>query len=172
VFLLPNFTQLKKAIPFTITIILTIIAFTGCSCSRIGDLVIDIRGETDKSEELLKYLSEDDVDGLKSMFCTAISVSSDFDGQIQAAMDFFDGKVVSYDSIQSGGVDKLIENGRTVRLAANPRITGIKADSDEEYEIKFYSYLINDARPDIVGISKLIIIKNSNGKECVVGELK
>lgn len=40
-------------------------------------------------EEVLDYLSNNDAEGLKSMFCEIIKSSTNFDEQIQEALDFF-----------------------------------------------------------------------------------
>lgn len=64
----------KKTIPAVLTIVLVIFSLTGCSLEGLIDP--EIQGEK-KSRELLQYLSENDAEGLKSMFC-AITQSSEY----------------------------------------------------------------------------------------------
>jgi hypothetical protein len=56
----------------------------------------DVEGDK-LAKELLTYLSEDDADGVKSMFCDRAKDFSELDQQIEEALEFFDGSVITED---------------------------------------------------------------------------
>lgn len=141
------------------------VVLVGCN-----GVVIDVTKETQQAEDVFNYLKNKDAEGLKSLFCDKIIDSSeDLDDQIKEAMDFFDGKIVSYEQISSGSGGSSNRNGKTVELSATPHIKGIITDTGEKYEIFFNTYIIITDYEDRVGISQLTI-KSDDGRKCVVGD--
>lgn len=139
--------------------------FTGCFK---GSFINSDKIAKQQCEAVLEYLDNDDVEGLKSMFCNKTVSSLDLDEQIQDAMNVFEGKTISYQALTSIG-GRSYENGQITRLDITPSIINIVTDTDKEYEITFYSYLICVDDRDKEGISK-ISIKFENGQECIIGE--
>lgn len=157
----------KKMICAVAALVVVLSALTGC----FGDNFIDSGYEgQQKSKELLQYLSDNDAEGLKGMFCNTTKSSPDLDDQIQEAMEFFEGKIESHDSLVgiSGG-GQSIDDGKTTKLDICPHITNIKTDAGKTYEILFYSYLVRVDDENRVGISE-IDITSSDGEKCVVGK--
>lgn len=140
--------------------------FTGCS--QVKSLSSDNEAEQ-KCAELLQYLSDDDKEGLKSMFCSITRSSQDLDEQIQVAMKFFEGKVSNHDPFIEINEGKSVRNGKITRFDIGPWITGIVTDEGKKYEIVFCSYLINSEDQEKIGLSELTIIAE-DGEECKVGE--
>ncbi len=127
------------------------------------------------AKSVLKCFGNDDVEGLKSLFCEEIlSNINNLDEQIEKVFDFYDGKSVSYGFINSPS-QKSVRNGKTVSLKNNPLISYIKTDSGKEYAIKVYMYCINVSYPEKVGISKISVYTYNNEYELVldaeIGEL-
>lgn len=156
----------KKTIPAVLTIVLVIFSLTGCSLEGLTNP--EIQGEK-KSKELLQYLSENDAEGLKSMFCAITQSSDAFDKQRQEAIDFFEGEITSDEPHILVNNGRAVDDGKTTRLDIAPHITGIETDASKTYEIIFSSYLINTEYEDKVGISELSI-ESDDGAKCVVGE--
>ena len=143
--------------------------FSGCEEKNRTHSTISPRGEADKKiEELLGYLSNNDAVGIKSMFCEAINSVSFLDKQIKEALDFFEGKMISYVDI-GPNVGKKTERGKITKLNIFVSTTEISTTADRIYEIRFSSYLINDEYPDRIGISEITIV-DENEKECVIGD--
>jgi len=141
------------------------IVFAG-SCGR--NFIIS-KSNRPMSEKVLKYLDTDDVEGLKSMFCEkTIAQTPDLDEQIEAAMDFYEGKTVSHGSILGTGGES-VDNGVTTKLDMNPHITDIETDAGEKYHIKLYSYVIYTKDTTMEGISEIDIYAENN-TVCVIGK--
>lgn len=132
-------------------------------CSGCGSKRININSETKKQcKQILDYLSNDDSDGLKELFCLTVSSKSYFDNQLSEALEFFDGSVVSFD-IRSTGANEEIEYGKQSKIHISPHIS-VKTDKNKTYSIQYYSYLLNVEVPDYEGISELSI-------ECEDGQI-
>lgn len=128
---------MKKLILF-LTLSSVLLFCSGCESERI-----DINSETkNQCEQILDYLSSNDSEGLKDLFCETVSSESDFDNQLSEALEFFDGSVVSYD-IRSTEANERIVDGKQSEIHISPHICDIKTDKDKTYSIRYYSYLIN-----------------------------
>jgi hypothetical protein len=140
-------------------------------CSGCGSERININLETkNQCEQILDYLSNNDSDGLKDLFCATVSSESDFDNQLLEALDFFDGKVVSYD-IQSTGANERIVDGKQAEIHISPYIGDIMTDANKTYNIKYYSYLVNVENPNDQGLSELAI-ECGDGQIFVLGNFE
>ena len=140
------------------------IVFSG-SCGRNS---IVTRDSKPMSEKVLKYLDTDDVEGLKRMFCEkTIAQTPDLDEQIEAAMEFYEGKTVSHGNTL-GSEGESVDNGVTTKLDMEPHITDIKTDAGGKYNIMIYSYLVYAEDPSKEGISE-IDIYTENDTICTIG---
>lgn len=149
---------MKKLILF-LTLSSVLLFCLGCEIGRI-----DINSETkNQCKQILDYLSSNDSEGLKDLFCKTVSSESDFDNQLSEALELFDGSVVSYD-IRSTGANERIVDGKQSEIHISPHICDIKTDKDKTYCIKYSSYLINVEEPDFQGLSELSI-------ECEDGQI-
>jgi hypothetical protein len=120
-------------------------------------------------EEVLTYLDTDDVEGLKSMFCEkTIKETPDLDEQIEAAMEFYEGKTVSHGNILGVESDS-VDNGVTTEHYIGPHITRIETDSGDKYDIVICSYLIYSKDTTKEGITE-IDIYNEDKMKCTIGK--
>lgn len=146
-----------------------VIILSGCGANTKTS--INSNKEVKKTANtIFDCLNNDDCETMKELFCESSRESSTLDEQITEAFDFFDGKIVSHDSLEGIGTSgKTVENGEITKLDASPFIQHIKTDSNKEYEIRFYQYIINDEFPEKVGVSE-ISIKEVHGEEIIIGE--
>ena len=99
---------MKKLILF-LTLSSVLLFCSGCKIERI-----DINSETKiQCEQILDYLSINDSEGLKDLFCKTISTESDFDNQLSEALELFDGSVVSYDIRSTRAKERIIDRKQT-----------------------------------------------------------
>jgi len=161
---LGGYCMMKKSLLF---IMIIVMVYVGVSCGIYSSATADKK----RSEELLQYLSDKDVEGLKGMFCSKIAKGVTFEDEIEAAMEFFKGKVKSHDPMIGGGNSSAIERGRIIRYEIRPLIRNIETDAGKMYEIKFYSYHIHVEQEDVVGISLLTIKDTETDEIYQVGEL-
>ena len=159
--------EMKKhtKLPLILKIVLMISLAT--SCWNRPFISPDKEGY-DRSKELLSYLENDDAEGLKSMFCEITRESPTIDEEIEAALAFFEGKIISRDK-ESTPCEESVRNGEIVYLEIAPDIDNIKTDKEQIYRVKFYVQVVNAKSPEKEGVSE-IVITNAEGEECVVGE--
>lgn len=145
-------------------LISTALIFSGCGTNKPN-----VDEEVNKQcEELMKLLGKNDIDGIKEMFCTAVSDSPNFDNDLADAVEFFDGEVDSYD-LKGIGSDEKTEHGDTVIIHVSPKIWNIETSSGNSYKVSYYAYIVNSDNPEYVGISE-IQIKKDDGKEFKLGD--
>ncbi len=128
-----------------------------------GAIRVNVKKEVNKTvEELFGYLSKDDTESIKNMFCTIVSESDDFDEELSKAVEFFEGEVTSYD-ITAIGSDEKTERGKTMQLHVSPYIWDIETSAGKSYKIRYYAYIVNSDNAQYVGISEIDI-------ECADGD--
>lgn len=124
----------------------------------------------DQAKEILRCLDEDDAEGLKSLFCEKVASSHDLDKEIAEAMDFYEGKSVSFGNIVVRGGDSL-RDGEWTDIHIGYLIEKIQTDTDKnEYKINTHSYLINKDNPTCIGITYLHIYNTETGDKVEIGE--
>lgn len=154
-----------KNVKIILVLIASLVIFTtGCDSQDY-----DIKRETNEQcSELLDCLSKNDPDGIKELFCTAVSNSKNFDDDVLKAVAYFDGEVSSYD-IKSIGSDEKSENGKVVTIHISPKLWDVETSTGKNYKISYYAYLVNSDNPEYIGISE-ILIKCSDGTEFKLGD--
>lgn len=148
-----------------ITLICTTLLFmlSGCNTAK-GDI-----SPYDCCNEIIRCLEEKDNESLKNMFCSkTLSGYSALNDEINEAMKFFEGQVISHDNFQyPSGAKK--EKGKWVEYDYSPYMDNIKTDKNKTYNIKFYLITVYEAETERVGISE-ISVKDENGKQCLIGD--
>lgn len=146
------------------TTIITFTFFAGCSSNIF-------QGKTyyakQTAEKILQCLDDDDTNGLKNLLSEETQSLSDIDTQIQAAIEFYQGKTVSHGNI---GVSDSVRHGDINWVAVYPHIQSIKTSDNKKYDIVFSSFYENTQHSSKIGMYRLKII-NDEGNECIVGEL-
>jgi hydrogenase maturation factor len=144
-----------------------VLSLSGCNDSRS---VNTRKASHDQAKEILRCLDEDDAEGLKSLFCEKVASSHDLDKEIAEAMDFYEGKSVSFGNIVVRGGDSL-RDGEWTDIHIGYLIEKIQTDTDKnEYKINTHSYLINKDNPTCIGITYLHIYNTETGDKVEIGE--
>lgn len=141
---------------------------TSCSAKK---LIYSDAIAKENCEEIMDYLSNNDEEELKKMFCKRTAEGGLFEIEIEKAMEFFQGEVISHDSLvgKTGG-GHFAKNGKVMKLDIRPHISNIETDTDKTYDIRFYSYLIYEEDEDVVGISQLTITDIDTDEKFTVGK--
>ena len=159
--------MIKKKLAFLVVLLIVLVG-TSCSYKK---LVLSDNIIKKNCEEIMEHLSKNEEDGLKKMFCKRTRERGAFDLEVEEAMVFFQGEVVTHDSlvgISGGGYT--FRDRKIVEMHDSPLITNIVTDADKTYEIIFYTYLINEEDKDLIGISELSITDIDTEEKCVIGE--
>jgi hypothetical protein len=114
---------------------------------------------------MLKALSENDKETVKSMFSKKVKKRKELDKEIDKAMEFFEGKVLEYYSGVSGGDELEVDNGKTTYFSLSIQIKSIKTDANKTYSIYGLYYVVNDDDPDSIGLRYISIYDDTNEKE-------
>jgi hypothetical protein len=114
--------------------------------------------------KLLKALSENDKETVKSMFSKKVKKRKEIDKEIDKAMEFFEGKVLEYDSYVSGGDEVSVDNGKITFFTLSIQIESIKTDANKNYSIFGLYYVVNDKEPDSIGLRYISIYDDTNKK--------
>ena len=131
--------------------------FTACSI-RIADS--DEMTEKDyaleKQEQVLECFEKQDKKELKALFCRYVIKNDEaLDEQIDEALDFIDGKIVSHGDTKpskSGDEDKMKYSAYTQKVTT---------ESGREYKISFEGWYEYREEPDKLGITRILVIDTS-----------
>lgn len=133
--------------------IMLLISLVGCNIKHV-----DPDSESERiSKEILDAISNDDIEGLKDVFCDTIVTSSDFDEQIQEAFDFFEGEVTSYD-ISATSSEETLDYGEQKYLDLYSYISDIKTTDGKTYVMCFEDILVSKGEKDSIGVSQITIV--------------
>ena len=133
---------MKKIISIFISLVLVIYGFTGCiddksSVSPPPDEMARLQ-----SVSVMECFENEDIEGLKSMFCKRVIDNIDLNSQIEGAFEFIKGKIISYDAPDGTSGGGLIKDGERVELILSGKITNIKTDKgDNIIEVDKDSYI-------------------------------
>lgn len=148
-------------------LICVMFAFMLCSCNYRR--IPEHKPPVECCNEILRCLEEKDNEGLKKLFCPKIiSGSSALNDEIDNAMKFFNGKVLSHANPLFPSSEE-IRDGEWVWYSYSPSIHKIKTDKNKIYDIKFYYIIACADEPERIGISK-ILITDENGEKCKIGD--
>ena len=117
-----------------------------------------------QGQAILKCLEKKDKETLKSMFSEKIRKRKEFDSEIDTALNFIDGKIVSYDPDTDGGSGDSIDDGKINYIRLYIYIRDIKTDKEKKYYISGLYYVKNGIEPDNIGLAALTIFDTTNAK--------
>ncbi len=160
-------------IPLVLVLILSIRLFNRNKC--YGIYLTQSNYMEHKSEKLIDYIDDEDIEGLKSMFCEKNKAECNLDKQIKEALEFIDGDIVSYDR-PYGASSEQIRDGKVKMSWVTPGIENILTSKGKKYEIYFDYNIVDGSHLEYIGITQIIINditddKNSN-KKYVVGKYR
>lgn len=155
---------MKKLIPIFLALLL-ILSISSCKSGYINQST----ESRNQAVEILRCLDEEDVEGLKSMFCERVASTHDLDEEITAAMEFYQGKSTSFPDLSIGGgywtVDGAYEDNH---LSYSMR--DISTDAEIQYDIYTSTYLIYKDDPTCVGMTYLDIYDTLTDEKVEIGE--
>lgn len=147
----------------SVFLILICFLFSGCS------FLSNTPSSTEMAKSVLKCFDNDDVEGLKSLFCEEIlSNINNLDEQIEEAFTFYQGTAISKGPIGSSS-EKKYRQGKIVEYSAEPYIADIKTDSGKEYDILVYTYTVNEDKPERVGVYLISVYTRDENDELILG---
>lgn len=172
---------MKRFVLFFLVLCFILLSLSSCQFigNSIGRLVaplsefIPIRKQAneaklDISQKIVDYFNKKDLDGLKEIFCQKTQGISDIREQIQAAFEFINGNIVSYNhTLEAAGEGQSREKGETVKFDNGWIINDIRTDTDKVYKIFVHMFLL-DTDKNREGVSYLCIT-DSDGMECLIG---
>ena len=107
----------------------------------------------DYMSQILNCFENDDKNSLKELISDyIIENDTELDNEIEAALDFIDGKIVSY--------DKLIGNamGSYEKKEIDGKILGIITEHGTEYRMDFKGWLTYDADESRIGVEGIRVV--------------
>ena len=147
-----------------VVIISFLLLLTGCKVNTNSqeyqaNLILD---------ELLVALENDDALAIKEMFAEDAQNSIDLDTQIEEMLEYFDGKVISYEKIGTVAGGESYDDGvLTYSRVGNARTPKIVTDTDT-YRISFSAILVNENKKSQEGVWRIWIGK-SDESYAVIG---
>ncbi len=134
------------------------------------------------SHKVISAFSENDIAGLKSMFCKRTLDITDINEQLQTAIEFFEGKATlgmvegesldynrDHDYTTTVNDEEIVENNEAIRTSISVYNENIETDAGRIYSLEFYSYLLASDDETFEGISQIIITDDAGTKQ-VIGE--
>ena len=91
-------------------------------------------------DNVLIFLQNSDEENLKQLFCKEVQNSNDFEKEIKAVVDFFDGKIISHDRYSISEGDSWTD-GECDQSHASPIIFNVLTDTDKIYIVSFLCIL-------------------------------
>ena len=150
--------QKSKYITIFISLIL-IMTLSAC------DKYVNTRSSSQtQGHAILKCFEKKDKETLKSMFSEKIRKRTELDSEIDTALNFIDGKILSFDPDTDGGSGDSIDNGKINYIRLYPHISDIKTDKEKKYSISGLYYVKNGIEPDNIGLVALTIYDTTNTK--------
>ena len=148
--------QKSKYITIFISLIL-IMTLSAC------DKYVNTRSSSQtQGHAILKCFEKKDKETLKSIFSEKIRKRKEFDSEIDTALNFIDGKIVSFDPDTDGGSGDSIDDGKINYIRLYIHIRDIKTDKEKKYSIFGTYYIKNGIEPDNEGLVALTIYDETN----------
>ncbi len=145
---------------FVLLLISAILLLTGCSVldeifnkTTSGESKVPSTLAKERQTEIMECFINKDGETLKSFFSEYVLENvPDLDTQIETALNFLDGEIVSYDEpfpVAMGSSERKFYGGVTENIIT---------DKDTEYQILFHGWLTNDEKPKEVGVYCITVI--------------
>ena len=129
----------------TTLLFLAIILSFLCSCGFSGILPPSDRSKANEVlDDLIVALENDDKDTIKSMFAPdLLKKSSQIDKEIEEAIDFFDGTIISYEGVGTPASGEEWRDGELTYLRIGSAYTESIITENHTYELSFSAVLVN-----------------------------
>lgn len=153
-----------RKVKYILVIMLCSIVLSGCGLFKETELYKDTtlpnRISTQQGEAIMNCLKTGESDELKSYFCKAVSDSHNLDAEIDEALKFIEGKIISDGTWRYfTSSETSWREGEETLCTVSPSIVDIQTDAGEVYQIHFHAYVICKENKDYVGITYISISK-------------
>ena len=152
---------------------ITIFTLTNCNFTTIFEDPKAIIGEANQSKievskKLIDCFKEKNSEGIINLLCERTQKIDDINEQISLAINFIDGKIISYnEEIENGYEGNSISNGDFTTFDNSWTINDVKTDTGKTYTIDCHMFVL-DPDKSLEGVSNFIITNKKN-KEQQVG---
>ena len=155
---------MKKLIPIFLAMLL-VLSISACRSGYINQTT----ESRNQAVEILRCLDEEDVEGLKSLFCERVASTHDLDKEIAEAMEFYQGKSTSFPDLSIGGGYSM-KDGEYDENYLSYSMRDVVTDAKMQYNIYADTYLIYKEDPTCVGMTYLKIIDAWSDERVMIGE--
>lgn len=162
--------EMKKFIQAMTLTLLGAIVISLSSCQAIEKKLFPYAGTAEKMRDsVMDCFTDQNVEVLKDLFCDEIKNTHDLDEEIQAAFEFIQGNIVSYDLSMYGPSGEEVRDGKVVLKDRSINVDKIITDLDNEYKIAFNYYLVNEEHKDMVGITFITVTDKKSTESISIG---
>lgn len=166
--------KIIKKISVLFILSLIILFSTGCDYfppdgSTFISNVIDAFDRIDRQKlarDIVECFSNEDIEGLKDMFCDYVKDRHDLDAEISNAFDYLNGRITKWD-YEIGPESESIEYGRATYLQFCSMLVDISTESDDAntYKISYCCYERCDDYKETEGLTYLVVYRTPVGEE-------
>ena len=110
----------------------------------------------------------EDVEGLKKLFCEKVNHGTDLDEEITEAFEFIDGNIISYDDDISCSSRVAYDEGKVSERYYGPFVGNITTDKNKVYTMNISLYTVYEKDDRYVGVDAIVVC-NSDGDKIIVG---
>lgn len=110
----------------------------------------------------------EDVEGLKNLFCERVNYGNYLDEEIPKAFEFIDGNIISYDDDISCTSSVAYDEGKVSERYYGPFVDNITTDKNKVYTMNIGLFTVYEKDDRYVGVD-VIVIRNSDGDKITVG---
>lgn len=154
---------------FLAAMLFTMMTIFSAGCSRNEHSKTASALAKERQTEIMECFINKDGETLKSFFSEYIIENyPDLDTQIETALNFLDGEIVSYDEpfpSAMGSFDRKYYGGDTRNIITDKDTEYRITDKDTEYRIIFHGYLTNDEKPKEVGVYCITVINMTEAEK-------
>ena len=125
---------MKKVKRISVLLILSLMMLLSTSCNFVSNVVdaFDRKDRNKIAQDIVDCFNNDDVKGLKDMFCDYKKDRHDLDEEITTAFEFLNGSFTDY-KLNRSSEGSSVDEGRESYLQYTYNIEDISTDSDSEH---------------------------------------
>lgn len=178
-------SKMKSLETMLVILLVGMVSLSACSSIREGQLNKLTSEESqliqEKSEEIIRCLTENDKDAFRTLFSEETRHSDTFDGEVDAVFDFFSCEVyIKSEVVDTAGGESSSEDGERTKWSVSPEITYIEVlqegnGDDEElldryYGVKYDWQIKDSANPEHEGLNHFEITLLNIDEKVEVGK--
>ncbi len=141
-----------KKILLALVLCLLLVALVGCN-PYTSQVLTDSSQEDAFFQGVLDILEAEDKDAFRPLFSAELAATAEFEGQMDAMFEYFQGEVASFSSYNKP-VSKQNKEGAAYEIISASYL--VKTDV-QEYMVSYQRCVRNEKEPEIVGILSLNI---------------